>query len=208
MRILVVDDHPMFREGLRAALETMPNIESIEEAGTVAEALLAAATFAPDIVLMDLALPDGSGIDATRAIRERDPSIGVVVLTMSADDDAVMRSLAAGARGYLLKGSDRATILDALAAVSRGDAIIGAGVAEGVLNRVANPSARPTPLPILSDREREVLGLVAQGLTNQAIAGRLFLSTKTVRNHVSNILTKLAVSNRREAAAAAREAGI
>ncbi len=208
MRILVVDDHPMFREGLRAALETMPNIESIEEAGTVAEALLAAATFAPDIVLMDLALPDGSGIDATRAIRERDPSIGVVVLTMSADDDAVMRSLAAGARGYLLKGSDRATILDALAAVSRGDAIIGAGVAEGVLNRVANLSARPTPLPILSDREREVLGLVAQGLTNQAIAGRLFLSTKTVRNHVSNILTKLAVSNRREAAAAAREAGI
>lgn len=198
----------MFREGLRAALETMPNIESIEEAGTVAEALLAAATFAPDIVLMDLALPDGSGIDATRAIRERDPSIGVVVLTMSADDDAVMRSLAAGARGYLLKGSDRATILDALAAVSRGDAIIGAGVAEGVLNRVANLSARPTPLPILSDREREVLGLVAQGLTNQAIAGRLFLSTKTVRNHVSNILTKLAVSNRREAAAAAREAGI
>lgn len=205
MRIVLVDDHPMYREGLRAALESA-SIEIVGEAATVAEALAVAVATEPDVVLMDLQLPDGSGIEATRAITARHPDTKVVVLTMTGDDDAVFAALAAGAAGYLLKGADRPAIIGAVEAVSRGEAVLGAGIAAKVLHQFSAP--RTAPLPELSDREREVLSLVADGLTNISIAERLFLSPKTVRNHVSNILTKLQVPSRAEAGRRAREAGI
>ena len=207
MRVAIVDDHPVFRDGLRAALASA-GVDVVAEAGTVAEAVAACLSTEPDVVLMDLQLPDGSGIEATRRIVEHLPRTRVVVLTMTGDDDAVFAALAAGARGYLLKGADRAAILAALDAVDRGDAILGAGVAARALDLFARRLANPMPLPELTDREREVLHLVADGLTNAAIAARLVVSPKTVRNHVSNILTKLQVTNRAEAAARAREAGV
>lgn len=208
MKILLVDDHPMFRDGLRSALATSDQVDVVEEAGTIAEAVATCERSEPDVVLMDLQLPDGSGIDATKTILERWPDTLVVVLTMTGADDAVFAALAAGARGYLLKGADRAAILAAVAGVARGEAILGAGVAERVMAHFAQPSTRPTPLPELTEREREVLRLVADGLTNGAIAERLFVSPKTVRNHVSNILMKLQVCNRSDASRKARDAGI
>jgi DNA-binding NarL/FixJ family response regulator len=207
MRVLLVDDHPVFRDGLRAALASA-GLDVVGEAGSVAEAISAASERLPDVILMDLQLPDGSGSDATRAIVAAQPEVQVVMLTMTGDDDAVFAALAAGARGYLLKGSDRAAILAAVESVARGEAILGAGVATRVLDHFASGARQPTPLPELSDREREVLALVADGLTNTAIAERLFVSSKTVRNHVSNILTKLQVDNRTEAGRRARDAGI
>ena len=208
MKVLLVDDHPLFRDGLRAALTTSGEIDVVEEAGTVAEAVIAFERADPDVVLMDLQLPDGSGIDATKIILEHRPDALVIVLTMADDNDAVFAALSAGARGYLLKGADRAAILAAVAAVARGEAILGAGVAERALAHFALPITRPTPLPELTDREREVLSLVAEGLTNPAIAERLFVSPKTVRNHVSNILMKLQVEGRSDASQRAREAGL
>ena len=208
MNLLVVDDHPLFRDGLRAALASADDVEHVHEAGSVEEAVTLAAETEPDVVLMDLQLPDGSGIDATKTILEHRPATLVVMLTMTGDDDAIMAALAAGARGYLLKGADRTAILGAINTVRRGEAILGAGVAERVLQHFSSPRTTPVPLPELTDREREVLRLVADGLTNQAIAGRLFVSGKTVRNHVSNILTKLQVPTRGEAARKARDAGI
>lgn len=208
MKVLLVDDHPMFRDGLRAALTTSEQVDVVEEAGTVAEAVATCERSRPDVVLMDLQLPDGNGIDATKVILERQPDTLVIVLTMTGDDDAVFAALAAGARGYLLKGADRAAILAAVAGVARGEAILGAGVAERVIAHFAQPGPHSTPLPELTDREREVLRLVADGLTNQAIAERLFVSPKTARNHVSNILMKLQVGSRTDASRKAREAGI
>jgi DNA-binding NarL/FixJ family response regulator len=207
MRLHLVDDHPVFRDGLRAAL-TAAGLDVVGEAGTVAEAVAVAAETSPQVILMDLHLPDGSGSDATHAIVAAQPDVQVVMLTMTDDDEAVFAALAAGARGYLLKGSDRAAIIAAVDAVARGEAILGAGVATRVLEHFARGTRPATPLPELSDREREVLGLVADGLTNTAISERLFVSSKTVRNHVSNILTKLQVENRTEAGRRAREAGL
>jgi DNA-binding NarL/FixJ family response regulator len=207
MKVLLVDDHPMVRDGVRAALVSA-GIDVVAEAGSVAEAV-SALQAKPDVVLMDLQLPDGSGIDATRTIVALDTAVRVIVLTMTGDDDAVFAALAAGAHGYLLKGADRATIIAAVTAVERGEAVLGAGVAMRVLEHFIDPrNGRPPPLPELSDREREVLALVAEGLTNSAIAERLFVSPKTVRNHVSNILMKLHVPSRTDAARRAREAGM
>jgi DNA-binding NarL/FixJ family response regulator len=208
VKVLLVDDHPMFRDGLRSALTTSGEVDVVEEASTVADAVATCERSEPDVVLMDLQLPDGSGIDATKTILERRPDTLVIVLTMTDDDDAVFAALAAGARGYLLKGADRAAILAAVAGVARGEAILGAGVAERVIAHFAQPASRPTPLPQLTEREREVLRLVAEGLTNPAIAERLYVSPKTVRNHVSNILMKLQVGSRSDASRKAREAGI
>lgn len=207
MKVLLVDDHPIFRDGLRAALTTSEQFDMVEEAGTVAEAVATCARSKPDVVLMDLRLPDGSGIDATKTILERRPQTLIIVLTMAGDEAAVFAALAAGARGYLLKGADRATILAAVDGVARGEAILGAGIAERVMAHFAQPATR-RPLPELTDREREVLRFVTDGLTNAAIAQRLFVSPKTVRNHVSNILMKLQVGNRSEASRRARDAGI
>ena len=195
---MLVADHPLYREGLRTALAST-EADVVGEAGTVADAIAVVAATEPDVVLMDLQLPDGTGIEATRTVTERHPGTRVIALTMTGDADAVFAALAAGAHGYLLKGADRDTILAAIAAVHRGEAILGAGVATRVIQLLAAGTTTATPLPELSNREREVLSLVADGLTNAAIAQRLFLSPKTVRNHVSNILTKLQAPTRDDA---------
>ena len=206
LRVLVVDDHPIFRDGLRTAL-TGDDIEVVGEAGAGTEAVELAAALRPDVVLMDLQMPGGSGIDATRAIAGAQPGVAILVLTMTADAEAVFGAIRAGARGYLLKGADRAELLRAIRAVAEGEAIFGAEIAARLLGAFAAGGPAP-PLPALTDREREVLALVTEGCTNTAIARRLVVSPKTVRNHVSNILTKLQVANREEAAQVAREAGL
>jgi DNA-binding NarL/FixJ family response regulator len=207
VRVVIVDDHPMFRDGLRLALSGVEGIELIGEAATVAEAVAMSRDRAPDVVLMDVQLPDGNGIDATAAVLHDRPGTQILMLTMTDDDDSVIAALRAGAVGYILKGADQAAVVAAIHAVAQGEAVFGSGIAQRILAQFG--AAVPTrPLPELSDREREVLTLVAAGLTNQAIATRLYLSPKTARNHVSNILTKLQAKNRVEAGDIARNAGL
>ena len=206
LRLLIVDDHPIFRDGLRTALAGH-DIDIVGEAATSAEAVTLAADLDPDVVLMDLQMPGGSGIDATRAISATHPGAAILVLTMTDDPDAVFGAIRAGARGYLLKGADRDELFRAVSAVADGEAIFGPEIAGRLLG--AFTAGRPAPpLPELTDREREVLGLVTDGYTNTAIARRLVVSPKTVRNHVSNIFTKLQVADRAHAIARARDAGL
>ncbi|OHV28778.1 response regulator [Pseudofrankia sp. EUN1h] len=209
MRVLVVDDHPLFREGLTIAIETMPDVEVVGEAGDGDEAVEATGRLAPDIVVMDLHMPGTNGIDATRRIVGAHPGVAVLVLTMLDGDDSVFAAMRAGARGYLLKGADRQEIARALRAVAAGEVVFSAAIASRVLAWFASGGRAPlAPFPELTDREREILDLVARGLTNPAIARRLHLSDKTIRNHVSNVFTKLQVADRAEAVARARDAGL
>ncbi|MGY1723320.1 response regulator [Blastococcus sp. SYSU DS0533] len=209
VRVLVVDDHPLYREGLTTALAALPGIEVVGEAGDGAEAVDRAGELAPDVVVMDLNLPVVNGIEATRAIVSRHPATAVLVLTMLEGDESVFAAMRAGARGYLLKGADRHEIGRAVTTVAHGEVIFSAQIAARVLAWFAAGDDRPVaPFPQLTEREREILDLVAYGLTNGAIAQRLFLSEKTVRNHVSNVFTKLQVADRAEAVARARDAGL
>ena len=209
VRVLVVDDHPLYREGLITALASLPGVEVVGEAGDGAAAVERAVELAPDVVVMDLNLPGLNGIEATRAIVARAPATAVLVLTMLEGEEPVFAAMRAGARGYLLKGADRREIARALETVAHGEVIFSADVAARVLAWFAGRTDRPpAPFPELTDREREVLDLVARGLTNPAIAQRLFLSEKTVRNHVSNVFAKLQVTDRSEAVARARDAGL
>jgi DNA-binding NarL/FixJ family response regulator len=209
VRVLVVDDHPLYREGLVTALTADPACEVVGEADDGAAAVVAAAELTPDVVLMDLHMPGVSGVDATRQITAAQPEVAVLVLTMLDGDDAVFAAMRAGARGYLLKGAGRAEITSAIASVARGEVVFSSGIASRVLAFFSGrPSAGPQPFPDLTDREREILDLVARGLTNPAIARRLVLSEKTVRNHVSNVFAKLQVTGRAEAVARARDAGL
>lgn len=207
IRVLMVDDHPIFRDGLRTALQ-VDSIELVGEATNGTEAVELTGAVSPDVVLMDLQMPGGSGIDATRAITTAHPDVGVLILTMTEDTDAVFAAVRAGARGYLLKGSDRSELLRAIDGIASGEAIFGAGIAERLLAAFTVERTASPPLPVLTDCEREVIALLAQGFTNAAIAASLFVSTKTARNHVSNILTKLQVADRHEAARIARDAGL
>lgn len=207
LRIVIVDDHPVFRDGLRAALHTQ--VDVVAEAGTVEEAVAAVEDHRPDAVLMDLNLGAGSGLEATRSIAAAHPDVAVLALTMSDDHPTVLAALRAGARGYLLKEATAADIVRGLTAVCRGEAVLGARVAEGVIG--ALQQAGPAAVPVfrhLSGREHEILDLLARGLDNRAIAARLFVSEKTVRNNVSAILTKLPAATRAEAVARARDAGL
>jgi len=192
-----------------AAVATMPDTEVVGEATDGQEAVTLAARLEPDVVLMDLHMPVMNGVDATRAITSAQPGVAVLVLTMLDGDESVFAAVRAGARGYLLKGADRAEIAHAVESVSKGQVVFSAALAPRVLAWFAAPRAgNPAPFAELTEREREVLDLLARGLTNTEIARRLFLSDKTVRNHVSNVFAKLQVAGRAEAVARARDAGL
>jgi len=209
-RVLVVDDHPLYREGLVTAISTMPGKEVVGEAANGEEAIRLAKMLGPDVVVMDLHMPVMNGVEATRRLTEEVPTAAVLVLTMLENDESVFAAVRAGAKGYLLKGADRSEIARALDVVAHGEVVFSAGIAGRVLSYFASgrPGPEVRPFPELTDREREILDLVARGLTNAAIARQLVVSDKTVRNHVSNIFAKLHVAGRAEAVARARDAGL
>ena len=210
LSVLVADDHPFFRDGLRSLLTSSPDTELIGEASTGEEAISLAAELQPDVILMDIQMPGMGGIEATRRIVEDNPNVRVLVVTMFEDDGTVFRAMRAGARGYMLKGANYAEMLRAIRAIGNGEAIFSPQVAVRLADYFASirPAAQPQVFPELSDREREILDLIAQGHKNPEIAKRLYLSPKTVRNHVSNILSKLQVADRTQAIIRAREAGL
>jgi DNA-binding NarL/FixJ family response regulator len=210
IRVLIADDHPHFRDGLRALLLSAPDLEVVGEAGDGEQAIALAAEHQPDVILMDLNMPGVSGIEATRRILLTSPHIAILVISMFEDDDSVFTALQSGARGYLLKGALKAEILRSIRAVSSGEAIFGPSIAKRLIQYFAGPcpSAPPDAFPELTEREREILTLIARHETNPEIAKRLYLSPKTVRNHVSNIFTKLQVADRAQAIIRAREAGL
>jgi DNA-binding NarL/FixJ family response regulator len=209
LRVLVADDHPLFRQGLRTAIDGDEGFQVVGEAETGSEAVERALELQPDVVVMDLQMPERNGIEATRDIVGQSPHIGVLVLTMFEDDDSVFAAMRAGARGYLLKGSDHEEIVRAIRAVSSGEAIFSPAIATRLMAYFAASAGAPAQaFPELTAREREVLELIAQGRSNAAIAQGLVISQKTVRNHVSNIFTKLQVLDRSQAIVKAREAGL
>jgi len=210
LRVLIADDHPVFRDGLRTLLASVPETEVVGEVSTGDEAIVQAAALQPDVILMDLHMPGLNGIEASRAILRASPHIGILVLTMFEDDDSVFAAMLAGARGYLLKGADQIEIVRALTAVSHGEAIFSPSIAGRLTHyfSMLRNASLPQAFPELTEREREILTLIAQGCNNTGIASRLVLSPKTVRNHVSNIFNKLQVADRAQAIIRAREAGL
>jgi DNA-binding NarL/FixJ family response regulator len=209
IRVVLADDHPVVRGGLRALLESLPAYEVVGEAVDGDAAVREVQLTKPDVVLMDVQMPGVDGLEATRRIRAAVPDVAVLVLTMFDDDDTVFAGMKAGAQGYLLKGAEQADIDRAIRAVVAGEAIFGPGVAARVLRHFADPpTADDVPFPQLTDREREVLDLVAAGRRNAAIAEELFLSPKTVANHISSIFAKLAVADRSAAIVRARDEGM
>jgi DNA-binding NarL/FixJ family response regulator len=203
-RVLIVDDHPVFRDGLAGLLATLPEVEIVGMAGTAEEALAAVSQAAPDVVLMDINLPGASGVEATRQTTQVAPATAVLVISMVDDDDSVFAAMAAGARGYVLKGASAAEITAALRTVAAGGAVFGAGVASRLLARTSAQPSVPGRPDDLTTREREVLDLLADGASNRQIARSLGLSLKTVQNHVSRILDKLQAADRTQAAFRAR----
>jgi DNA-binding NarL/FixJ family response regulator len=210
LHVLIADDHPLFRDGMRALVASTPAAELVGEATTGEEAVALAAELQPDVVVMDVQMPGGGGIEATRRISRDIPHVRVLVVTMFEDDGTVFAAMRAGARGYVLKGANYAEMLRAIKAVGNGEAIFSPGVAARLVDYFAqaHPAAPPEAFPELSDREREILDLLARGLKNPEIANHLYLSPKTIRNHVSNILHKLQVADRAQAVIRAREAGL
>ena len=210
LRILIADDHLLFRDGLRALLKAAPDTELVGEATTGEEAVALAAELQPDVVLMDIQMPGVNGIEATRRILHDSPRVRVLMITMYEDDTSVFTAMRAGARGYLLKGAKYDEVLRAVRAVGAGEAIFSPAIATRMMDYFAHmrPAAIPQVFPELSEREREILALIAQGHKNAEIAERLYLSPKTVRNHVTNILDKLQVADRAQAIIRAREAGL
>ena len=210
LRILLVDDHPLVRNGLRALLSSMTEMTVVGEATNGEEAIIQAAELQPDIILMDLHMPGLNVIEATRRILQASPRTGILVLTMLEDDASVFAAMRAGARGYLLKGADQADVLRAIGVIADGEAIFSPSIAQRLMQYFANmqPMLPKAAFPDLTDREREILGLIALGKSNAEIAEELVLSPKTVSNHVSNIFSKLQVVDRAQAVLRAKQAGL
>ena len=209
-RVLLVDDHPLVRNGLRALLASVPSMTVVGEATNGEEAIAQAAELQPDIILMDLHMPRLNGVEATRRIVQAHPHIAILVLTMLEDDASVFAAMRAGARGYLLKGADQADVLRAIGAAAHGEAIFSPPIARRLMQYFANmqPILPQAAFPDLTEREREILGLIAMGKSNAEIAEELVLSLKTVSNHASNIFSKLQVVDRAQAVLRARQAGL
>ena len=215
IRLLIADDHALFREGLRALFAALPDIDVVGEAADGAAAIAQVATLQPDVVLMDINMPDMNGIEATRQILASHPSMGIIMVTMLDDDASVFAAMRAGARGYVLKGAHHEEILQALRAVAAGQAVFGPAIAMRMMNFFQGLN-QPTPktgpdtaaFPELTEREREVLVLIAQGVSNKEIAEKLVISMKTVSNHITNIFSKLQVADRAQAIIRARDAGL
>ena len=208
IRVLIVDDHPVYRDGLRGLIERAPDLELVGEAETGVEAVSVAAETRPAIVLMDLRMPEMSGIEATRRIVQADPGVGVLVLTMSEDDDSLFAAMRAGARGYIPKDADAEELLRAIRAAALGEAIFGASIATRLMSFFAGGARSAAAFPELTERELEILEQIAAGRSNAEIGQRLGIAPKTVRNHVANVLNKLEVADRSQAIVRAREAGL
>jgi len=202
VRVLIVDDHEVVREGLRSLLRRRPQLQVVGEADSVATAVAEAARTWPDVVVMDVRLPDGSGVEACRDIRAERPDTKVIMLTSYGDDEAVFASIMAGAAGYLLKQTHGQALVDAIERTVKGESLLDPAVTQRVLERVrAGGAAKDDDLALLSEQERKILDLIAEGMTNKEIAQEVFLSDKTVKNYVSSILSKLNLRRRSEAAA-------
>jgi DNA-binding NarL/FixJ family response regulator len=214
IRLLIADDHRLFREGLLAILHGVEDIEAIGEASTGQEAVEQAMDLTPDVILMDIQMPDMSGIEATQRILEGHPQTGIIMVTMLEDDDFLFAAMRAGARGYVLKGADKGEMLKSIRAVAEGQAIFGPVVADRLADFFragvsgSKRGKQNKIFPELTDREYEVLDLIARGESNQVIADRLNISVKTVSNHISNIFNKLQVADRAQAIVIARDAGM
>jgi DNA-binding NarL/FixJ family response regulator len=206
LTVLLADDHPLFRQGLRAALDATPSVDVVGEACDGAEAVKLALELEPDVVLMDIQMPEVNGIEATRRILDVRAETHILVLTMFDNDSSVYAAVRAGAKGYLLKGADQEDVERAIHSVAAGEAVFGAAIAERLVSYFSTEQQRP--FPELTPREHDVLRLLAGGLDNQAIASELHLSLKTVRNNVSSIFTKLRVADRAQAIVKARDAGL
>ena len=200
-RVLICDDHEVVREGLRGLISRQAGMSVVGEADSVADSIAAAARATPDVVIMDVRLPDGSGVEACRAIREARPETRVIMLTSYADDEALFASIIAGASGYLLKQTRGQAVIDAITAVAAGRSLLDPDVTGKVLERLRESRAEDPALASLTEQERKVLAGLAEGKTNREIGQQLFLSEKTVKNYVSRILDKLDLSRRAEAAA-------
>lgn len=207
LRVVIVDDHPIVRDGLKSLLSSIDGIELAGEAGSGEDAISLVEATKPDVVIMDIEMPGMGGIEATRVLAARHPTVPVLALTMYGQDEFVYAALRAGARGYLLKGAQQLDLIRAIQAVAHGQAVFGTDVADRLLATFSSAPV-PRPFPELTDREREILSLISGGTGNVHIARRLGLSPKTVANHVSNILTKLQVQDRTQAIALARKAGL
>lgn len=210
LRVLIADDHPLFRHGLFALLKASPDFEVVGEATSGEEVVTMAAQLQPDVILMDIHMPGGNGIEATRRILHTSPNIRILIITMFEDDASVFTAMRAGARGYVLKDAQKADMLAAIQAVGRGEAIFSPAIATRLIDFFAapRPAVPPQAFSELTEREREILDLIAKGHSNTEIATRLVLSPNTVRNYVSNVFSKLQVADRAQAIIRARESGL
>lgn len=211
LRVVVVDDHTVFRQGIAALLDTADDTTVVGEASTGSEAVSVVEEVVPDVVLMDVQMPEMNGIEATRRVLADHPGVHVVMLTMLEDDDSLFAAMCAGARSYLLKGADKDEMLATIRSAATGEARFGPAIARRLtefFRRASSQDLAVTPFAELTDREREVLDLIASGLDNARIASQLFVTSKTVSNHISNIFSKLHVSDRAQAIVKAREAGL
>jgi len=206
LRVLLVDDHEVVRAGLRALLQAQDGIEVVGEVGTAADAVRHVGFDAPDVVVMDVRLPDGSGVEATRKIRDRWPDVAVLVLSSFADEEALISSIEAGASGYLLKRVDTDAIVDAVRAVGAGESLLDPAMTKQLFTKLRDSDREDELIARLSGQERRILTRLAQGKTNREIADEMYLAEKTVKNYVSNLLAKMGMARRSEAAAYAARA--